>query len=431
MIAAVALVAVAGAILPASGAHAVPGRLAVPHSDVRTPARQSSAAEQTALLTSLAAASPRDVPAFVADQRHALEDATQAPAVAHTVSPWWTGLDDAERATLVQHAPAVVGDLPGVPYAARARANAVELARDIRDDRRAIRRGGDPTGSHAARLAMLEQVRTALTPSPGGPPRSLVAFDPSDGGIAAVAVGDLASADRVAVLVPGMFFDVDAQIVDWTATAERIATGADSPAPPPPGSVAAIAWIGYRTPGLTDVTTLSLADHGADALQRELTALAVTRESDEPFTTVIAHSYGSTVALLALQRHMVHVDALVLVGTPGSDARTASQLDVDRGGVYVGEASLDPIAGSRFFGADPASPAYGATRFATGAGRDPVDGRPLGDAVGHNGYLVDDTQSIRNIELVAAGRADLVTRADPDAAPVEALSDPRGLSALG
>jgi hypothetical protein len=123
---------------------------------------------------------------------------------------------------------------------------------------------------------------------------------------------------------------------------------------------------------------------------------------------VLAHSYGSTAVMLALQENDVSIDALAMVGSPGSPARTVAQLKVTGGNVWVGAAEWDPIPGSGVFGSQPLSPEYGAHRFGVSSMTDPVVGVPLADSLSHNGYFTAGTASMRNMALIALGRGDLV-----------------------
>ncbi|MFP3415843.1 alpha/beta hydrolase, partial [Bacillus sp. SIMBA_074] len=97
--------------------------------------------------------------------------------------------------------------------------------------------------------------------------------------------------------------------------------------------------------------------------ERTLEGIRALRTSDQPYLSVFAHSYGSTAALMALERHSVTVDALALMGSPGSTAQSVAGLSVTGGNVFVGEAPLDPVVDSAFFGSDPGSPSYGAKKM--------------------------------------------------------------------
>ena len=106
-------------------------------------------------------------------------------------------------------------------------------------------------------------------------------------------------------------------------------------------TVATVAWIGYETPHLLTVGSLDLAYQGAEYLTQDIEALQSLRDGTEPFVSVIGHSYGSTAAMLALQRRTFQIDAFAVVGSPGSDAQSVSALDVRGGNMYVGEAAWD------------------------------------------------------------------------------------------
>ncbi|OII09347.1 hypothetical protein BIU97_12540 [Curtobacterium sp. MCBA15_009] len=345
-----------------------------------------------------------------ADLRHAQDDARLAatvqddPPSAVDVIRWWAGLGDGERQYVEQTAPAVVGNLEGVPYAVRDRANRTTL------DRALAAADGDD-GSATAR--MLDRVRESLVTQPGDPQRFLVTLDTRGPGRAAIAIGDLDTATDVTLVVPGMFFTVSGQMVDFTATANDLAAEQASLAPlavrGDRSSVAVVAWMGYRTPDLSNILSLQLAETGADRLERAVDGLRHVRDGDQPRLNLVAHSYGSTTAMMALTSGRMSADTLTVLGSPGSDVRSASDLAVPHGQVFVGSAHSDPIAGSGYFGTDPGEASFGATvldlRAAThGQGTTAVFRRP----VGHNDYLKPGTASLHDVALIGVGRGDVV-----------------------
>ena len=122
-----------------------------------------------------------------------------------------------------------------------------------------------------------------------------------------------------------------------------------------------------------DAYLAAYAAAGADVITAHLEAgphihrtLQAIRGADQPYVSVIAHSYGSTAALMALTEYNFEVDALALVGSPGSPAKSVSQLHVRDGNVFVGEAAWDPIPNSAYFGSDPGSASYGAKPMGVG-----------------------------------------------------------------
>lgn len=327
------------------------------------------------------------------------------PPEAAEVAVWWAGLDGDERQVLETLAPAVVGNLDGVPYDVRDRANRVVLTAALADP-----------ATPASESAMLGQVRKSLHTEPGDPYRSLITLDTRGAGRAAIAIGDLATAADVTVVVPGMFFTVTGQMVDFTATANDLAAEQATLAPvaaavPGDGTgngVAVVAWMGYRTPDLSNILSLGLAETGAARLERAVAGLRAVRGVQEPRLNIVAHSYGSTTALIALASGRMTADSLTVLGSPGSSVRTASQLAVDPGEVFVGNAHSDPIAGSGYFGTDPGSASFGATALDLGTSAGIVDGDVFRRPVGHNDYLKPGTASLHDVALVAVGRGDLV-----------------------
>lgn len=341
------------------------------------------------------------------------------PPAAHAVTQWWRSAPLHTQSALIGAAPALVGNLEGVPLPIRNVANrsALDDAADHIEDRLAEGAGRAERAALGARQHMLGQIEQALV-SDDGLPRQLVTLDTEGEGRAVIAVGDVSSADHVSFLIPGMFFGVDAQIVAWTEAAatvvrqktewlERLGRGDET--------AAAIAWIGYRTPSLVNVASMELAREGRDALTASLVGLREARGDDQPYLSVLAHSYGSTAALLSLEEHDVWVDALAIVGSPGSTARSVDELHVVDGNVWVGAAEWDPIPASGVFGSQPLSPSYGAHRFSVAPGYDRITGTRLAGALSHNDYFADGGMSLRNLALIAVGEGSHVTAADRSA----------------
>lgn len=353
---------------------------------------------------------------------------------ARGTAAWWAALPPDRRALLVDVVPGVVGNLEGVPYADRDDANERQLTRVL--GATGARLGTDrERDDDADRLAMLQQVvRAVQDRSSGWADRSLVAFDPVLPGRAAVSVGDLDAADDVTVLVPGMLFTVTGQLVDWSETAGHVqqeeATWAQrlDPGDGPGDGTAVVAWMGYRTPDLTNFSTLDLARTGAGQLEDALLGLDAARADAPARVTVVAHSYGSTTSTLALSSGRVTVDSLVVLGSPGSVVGRAAELAVRGRDVYAAAGSFDPVAGSAFFGADPAVAAFGGVVLHTGGAVDPVTRVRLGAALGHNDYLLPGTETVRDIALVALGRGDLVGRPSTPRGPDEPRHGPPGLT---
>lgn len=339
-----------------------------------------------------------------------------APPAASEVAGWWAGTETGLRARLLAVAPQLVGNLEGVPYDTRDVANRTALARSIATASAQLEDGS--TGRAATeqlktRLHMLEEVRAAIQPGDSGLPRILVNFDATNGGRAVIAVGDLATSDYVSYLVPGMFYNVDSEIGSWAGAADQLVSDqAEWLARLTPSSggdtvptAAAVAWIGYQTPDFVSIASLELAAEGSRTLTGSLRGLEATRgDRPAPYLTVLAHSYGATAALLALERDDITVDALAMVGSPGSPAENVGQLHVRDGNVWVADAALDPVSSTGVFGSQPLAASYGAHRFGVDGAVDPITGRVLTGSVGHVDYFTAGSESFRNMALIALGQ---------------------------
>jgi hypothetical protein len=365
------------------------------------------------LLDQLAFLPVGDIEEFVGDHPAALADLLTNPPAAQDVNLWWSALSVEARSELTAADPALVGNLNGLPFGARDGANRLLLDSTLAELRvtAASDAGRAVVEDAGRRILMLEAIEDALTAS-DGTPHGLLSLDVTGEGRAAVVVGDLVTADYVTYLVPGMFFTIEGQMADWTDIAAQLyqdeqqwieRTGGS-------GTVATVAWIGYHTPNLTNVGSIDRAQEGSVALAGAIEGLQSQRAGDEPYITVVAHSYGATAALLALADTPVQVDALAMLGSPGSPAQSVADLHVTDGNVWVGEAAWDPVPNSSFFGSDPGSAAYGAHLMSVDGGSDAVTGRALSASVGHLGYFAADSEAMRNLALISIARGDLVSR---------------------
>jgi hypothetical protein len=374
------------------------------------------------VLDTLTSLSPAQLAAW-ADDPAAVAQLTTAPPTAVRVSQWWSATDAAARIRLIENAPGVFGNLEGVPYIVRDAANRRFLEGRISAIEQTLADGGAgraATEQLRAQLHMLQQIEAAISPGGSGLHRSLVNLDPTGGGKAVIVVGDLTSADYVSFLVPGMFYSVDSEIGSWTNAADQLAVAQSewlqrlTPAQHADTrqTVATVAWIGYQTPTVVNVASLDLARQGRDALTSSLRGLEALRGDNAPYISVLAHSYGATAALLALQDNDITVDALAMVGSPGSPAGNVGALRVRNGNVWVADAALDPIASSGVFGSQPLSASYGAHHFGVDGAVDPLTGRRLAGSVGHVDYFTQGSESFRNMALIGIGQGALVL--DPD-----------------
>ncbi|MBK4346133.1 alpha/beta hydrolase [Lacisediminihabitans changchengi] len=373
----------------------------------------------SALLTQLGMLPTDDLAAFVKSNPAAIHRLVVNPPRAASVSRWWTGLSSSEQLKFAASAPELAGNLEGLPFSVRDSANRVALRSEITAAKKSVNvgagRGSLVSSKH--HLEILKQIQRTLHTTKSEPNRQLMTFDPSGDGRAAVVVGDITKADYVSYLVPGMFFTVQGQMYDWTVIAQdlqqqqtswlkRLAT---TDASYQGKTAATVAWIGYSTPGVLDITSLTRADAGAGFLGNAVQGVKAARHGAEPYVTVIGHSYGSTTAMVELAKGGISVNALALIGSPGAAAQSASQLSVANDNVYVGEAELDPIVNTAFYGSDPGAASFGAHKMDVSGTTDAITHKKLSAAVGHLGYFDPGSEAMRNLALIGLGKGSLVT----------------------
>jgi hypothetical protein len=307
------------------------------------------------------------------------------PPAGHTpgaVATWWAGLSVLQQRAVVATHPAGIGGLDGLPGWARDLANRRLLDRAVRD----LPPGG---AQHAMALAVAAEIGRR---EDDGQPVQLLQFDPV-GDLVALSLGDVDTAEAVAVLVPGILTDPADDLAALTGDARAVAAAATATAPGL--AVAAVAWLGYRTPGSVFTAPSSqLAQRGGPALDRALDGLAASRAAPgarvAPRTTVLTHSYGTLVAGRAAQAPgRLAADALVLLGSPGTEALTARSLEAPE--VYGAWTPADPVSVCDWFGPSPADPWFGDSEL------------PTDLTQGHTEYYDTDRPTLAAIGEVVAG----------------------------
>ena len=357
------------------------------------------------------------------------------------VAEWWDGLDADAREHLIETMPARIGNLEGVDYASRDRANRRyldELIDEARSDLDAAQRrpqlgefdGGvrNPAlldaGNAQARVDALESIAAALRPAAHGADRFLVSLTADQPPLAAISIGDLDAAENITYVVPGMG-TTTANTTGWADAAQNVATA--QRLTDPSHTQAVVAWVGYETPPVAsisnqDVLRNDYAEAGAERLDRALQGVDARRA--DAALNVVAHSYGTTTASIALADTDVRVDTFVSIGSAGlrDDIDEATDLNADA--VYAGQAgNVSPwpdLDGDqwawigRAFGEHPVDPTgdgFGATTFGTRTGGDA--GTAVGDHSVHtdggSGYLDVGTESLRNIALITTGNGAFAT----------------------
>jgi hypothetical protein len=383
------------------------------------------------LLNQLALLPRGEVASFVDENPSTISNLLINPLTARQMSALWAGWTPEKQAELINSMPEVIGNLGGVPFDVRDRANRQYLGSTIADLQAQLDAGLGRAERAEVRdhLRTLRQIERALEGSASHPRRTLVTVDTTYPGRAAIVDGDLRTADYVSYLIPGMFFTIGGQVGDWADTASQLRDdqmrwlhyfGQNNPVLAGK-TVATVAWIGYETPHLLNVGSLDLADQGANYLTQAIEGLQQVRAENPPYISVLAHSYGSTAALIALQQGAFQIDALAVVGSPGSTAQSVGDLAVRDGNVYVGEANWDPVVNTAFYGSDPGADSYGAYRMSVDGGTDPITNETLGASFGHNGYFDPGSESMRNMALIGIDMGQFVTDGS-SSAPTQMLA---------
>lgn len=401
------------AALPAIRPDSIPDAPPLPFIGPEPSSSPIERVQGTRLLQQISLVPADGIPLFVQANATELAGLLASPPAATEVTSWWNSLGYESRTALRSATPEVVGNLDGVPYTVRDLAN-----RDVLDETMAhlerviAAENGRTVVENAKRqLKMLTSISDSLGPKTAG--RTLMTLDVTGQGRAAIVLGDLRTADYVSYLVPGMFFTIENQMGDWVDAAARLYDEQLSWLAlldgDPDATVATVAWIGYPTPNLLNVGGLENAYEGRDSLAGAITGLQSLRADDEPYVSVIAHSYGSTAALMALTEDDFEIDALAMVGSPGSPAKSVDELHVRDANVWVGEAAWDPIPNSSYFGSDPGSEGYGAKRMGVSGTTDSITRQVLTGSLGHNEYFSPGTESMRNFALIGIGHGELVS----------------------
>lgn len=342
---------------------------------------------------------------------------------------FWKSLTAEQQGALVSHLPAVAGNTEGVPYSLRASANAAVLAlvlkptwRATEEQRRAflsIEAALKPPGSRRADIA------------------ALVSFDPGEPPLAAIALGNLDTAENITLNVSGM--GSSTQDMEGAVAAARNIY--DEQGRVSRAERAVVAWLGYDSPvrePLAEVLHSDKARIGGAKLATVLDGIYHARGNDAPGVSVSAHSYGTATAAYALSQTSHTIDTVVFYGSAGIDPEAAaSASDLNAAEVYATQGSADVLAPLGIFGSwfgdprlSPTGESWGAKVFGSDGSLYP--GMDLRSNGGHGlrgtekdanlfetelgaGYLDRDTATLWGIAAATAGEGDklpLITR-DP------------------
>ncbi|MET8947721.1 alpha/beta hydrolase [Streptomyces sp. NPDC004542] len=332
---------------------------------------------------------------------HRLPDPDEGPA---RLAGFFASLTARQRAGLAHSYPLAVGNMNGAPVDLRYRANRIALKQQREVEKKRMHDSRlSPAGQQQAgrRMHRYESLMS------GG--RQILAFDPDGSGRIAEAFGDLAGADRISVVVPG----VDTDLLTFQRTNRRYtapvgmaeALYAAERTESPTTRTAVIAWADYTAPsGLgVDAATAMRAEDGAVRLNALLRALPGSTP-----VTMFCHSYGSVLCGVAAHAMPPRVADIAVAASPGMRASQASRLGT-RARVWAMRDASDWIqdvpyleVGGLGHGADPVSAAFGARVLSAR------------DAEGHAGYFEPGTDSLRNLADIGVGAYDAVRCAHDD-----------------
>ncbi|MEV3938942.1 alpha/beta hydrolase [Glycomyces sp. NPDC049804] len=347
----------------------------------------------------------------------------ESEATANGVNDWWTSLAEEERAALIESHPDLVGGLDGIPSGTRDGVNRDLLEAEIPALENQIANletqidhmeaGGSPYGAYdgkdlselqaelseaQGRLANAEALQTALANgSQSGAPLLLIDYDSGEDGKAVVSIGNPDTASHNAVYVPGTTADmqgVDGLIAD----AGVMQFDADKAGN---GETAVTMWLDYDAPDgaypghsgdiSPEAWETDQAEEARSSLNSYLDGLTATHDG-EPHTTVLGHSYGSSVVGATAAEYQVEADQIIDFASPGLMVDTADELSVGGDNVYSSRADHDVInaaVSTGALGADPTGEFYGGNTFESDAiGSGPIDI--------HSGYLREDAEGNPN-----------------------------------
>lgn len=352
------------------------------------------------------------------------------------VRTWWDGLAPEEKLAVTTSFPDWVGQADGLPAEVRDEANRKILAKDLATvdtamdalglDRESLasEEGRAEVSHRLAEAGWTEeqigvalgaavvsgQLRTAREREPEKEIQ-LYVYEPGafDGrGRAAISIGDLDSAANVSVLVPGMTSQVPEYLDGHVQDGLDLAASSDQQGL----DTAVLAYIGYEAPDM-EVAGLGtgLAEEGARVLTDDVEGLTASRGEDDPWLTLIGHSYGGVTLSTALADHGLAADAVVLAQVPG--AGTASSVDdyagVDPSHVFVLAESDDPVPllglQIRSLGEDPAAAGFGAIRLYAETGASGFDA--------HSSMFLAGGWPLRNLTMVSGNRLDRIRVSAP------------------
>ena len=340
------------------------------------------------------------------------------------VHAWWSALGPTQQLAVALLSSGQVGNRDGVAAWGRDLANRTQLPlvreqlerqlADVTSGQHPYEPYGggfyiEPAEAQELRdkLSGLDSVQDVL--DRGG--RQLLVLDADSGSQlhAAVAIGDVDTADHVSVFTPGFTTTVKDSLggIDSDMASLKVRAQQEQARDGSFDTVATVSWLGYDAPQWDGVVFPSqsvasddLARKGGDDLAQFYSGINASRDVD-PHLTALGHSYGSTTTGFALQHEGTGVDDAIVFGSPGLGTSERDDLHVPDGHLFRVEARRDPVADLATFGIDPT---WLDGVDGLSAKEADIDGQQYQESTGHSEYLDDGTTSQYNIAVTVGGQ---------------------------
>ncbi|MCC9175534.1 alpha/beta hydrolase [Arthrobacter sp. zg-Y179] len=339
----------------------------------------------------------------------------------------WEKLTPEQRAVISQKVPSLVGNLEGIPYSDRIAANnaALDLAlaqKPLPDAQRDV----------------LKEIKAAVDAGRDDTTvRGLISFDPTHPPLAALAIGNMDTADNVTWNVPGMGTTAGS-MDNWAEGSQNIY---DAQLKLGGGDPAVVAWIGYHTPGMPPSTEVLGNEHaldGGERLASSLNGFNAASDGRDTYVSVAAHSYGTTTTAHGLTGIDFDVDSVAFYGSAGLDDTALADMRIKDGpegqpALFATHASQDQVAWTGNVlsqRTDPLGDGFGSHEFSSEGDAE----RELKQTLGHSaigedgdkwnplhtydehGYLDNGTQSLDSIAKITTGNGDEVLQREEELA---------------
>ncbi|MER6016017.1 alpha/beta hydrolase [Streptomyces bluensis] len=319
---------------------------------------------------------------------------------------WWKALSPEERQTYTTLYPREIGATDGLPTDVRDDANRTALAQELNllqdgyyKDKEKVFPGesGETSNQRLNNALLLRDRLDAGDSAPKGKELYLLGYDSKDDGRAIIAMGNPDTAAHTGILVPGTNTTMEG-VPGQLERIDKLQNAADKQADGE--SVAMVTWLGYDAPEakLTDFNSVAGTGRAEDAapdLRQFVAGTQASHDGSPSHTTVIGHSYGSTVVGAAASGgDGLGADDVVAVGSPGMTVDEASDLQMDPEHVWIGTAEDDSVVketSGLTLGPDPGKKSFGGNNIEV-------------DTHGHSGYWDRGSQSLANQGAVIAGK---------------------------